>query len=334
MGKPEILWYIPHLICTLVIGLAFGGVIANTYYPKIIIEEIEPTTVTIAIGHGFHYSMPIIMEHFDLVEKYSDNLVNLEIVALKADAITEGLIGGSLQFGMRSGVAVLKNIDSGAPFQMLISVGSKERELWTSDPNITSVADIPEGTKVATVTPTAIQTIGMTLALGRLGRTLDYIEPLYLTHVDAYQMMVTGELTLDYTGAPYTARYASEPDKYHMIATDTEMFGMKMPATTLYATKDYLQKSPQVISCVISAWLEATGWIRANGEDAALIVAGFYGDPLDTAYDDWLGAKITFDPTFGIADLPRLSEILYENDVIGRTYSAEEILYPVGRAYP
>lgn len=334
MSKPEIFWYIPHLISVLFIGLAFGFVIANTYYPKIIIEEIEPTTVTIAIGHGFHYSMPIIMENFDLVEKYSDNLVNLEIVALKADAITEGLIGGSLQFGMRSGVAVLKNIDSGAPFQMLISVGSKERELWTSDPNINSVADIPEGTKVATVTPTAIQTIGMTLALRRLGRTLDYIEPLYLTHVDAYQMMVTGELTLDYTGAPYTARYASEPDKYHMIATDTEMFGMKMPATTLYATKDYLQKSPQVISCVISAWLEATGWIRANGEDAALIVAGFYGDPLDTAYDDWLGAKITFDPTFGIADLPRLSEILYENGVIGRTYSAEEILYPVGRAYP
>lgn len=334
MIKTGIRGYIPYLICALVIGLVFGGIIAYTYYPKILIEEIEPTTVTIAIGHGFHYSMPIIMEYFDLVEKYSGDLVNLEIVALKADAITEGLLGGSLQFGMRSGVAVLKNIDSGAPFKMLISVGSKERELWTSDPNINSVADIPEGTKVGTVTPTAIQTIGMTLALGRLGRTLDYIEPLYLTHVDAYQMMITGELTVDYTGAPYTARYASEPDKYHMLATDTEMFGMKMPATTLYATEDYLQKNPKVISCVISAWLEATGWIRVNGEEAALIVAGFYGDPLDTAYDDWLGAKITFDPTFGIADLPRLSEILYENDVISKTYSAEEILHPVGRAYP
>jgi len=334
MSKPTIFIYIPHIICALFIGLLFGGFIVNTYYPKIIVEEIEETTITIAIGHGFHYSMPIIMEHFKLVDKYSAGTVNLKLVALKADAITEGLIGGSIQFGHRTGVAVIQNIDAGAPFKMLISVGRKERELWTSDPNIHSISDIPEGTMICTVTPTAIQTIGMKLALERIGRTIDYIEPLYITHTDAYQMMVTGELTMDYTGAPYTSRYANEPDKYHMIATDTEIFGMEMPASTLYATTEFVEENPEVVSSVISAWLEALGWIRNNGRETALIVAEFYGDPTDTAYDDWVDSKITFDPIFGMIDLPQLSELLYENGIISKAYTADEIMFPLAFAYP
>ena len=151
------------------IGLIFGGVIVNTYYPKVIVEEIEPTTITIAVGHGYHYSMPIIMEHFDLVEKYSGGLVNLDVVALKNDVGTQGVVAGNIQFTQRAGASVLKNIDDGAPFQILISVGRKDRELWTSDPDIHSIADIPEGTQICTVTPTAFATIAMTVALEELG---------------------------------------------------------------------------------------------------------------------------------------------------------------------
>lgn len=292
--------------------------------------EIEATTVVFAIGHGFHYTIPIVMEHFGLLGKYSDGGLAIAVEPMTSGIITEGLIAGQLQFAQRSGPAILKNLDSGAGIKILASMGIKGHELWTSNPNIKSLEDLRDGVTVAVNNPTSVQAIGLKIALQRFGRTLDDIEPLYLKHPDAYQLMISGKIDCHYVGAPYSSRYANESEKFHRIATDVDIFQVTMPGSLLYASTEYVEANPVVVASVLAAWYEAISWVDANPEAAARMVAEFYGDPVDTAYQDWQEANMVFDPTFGLEGMEELARLLFDNGVIGKAYKAEEMLFPVG----
>lgn len=321
-----------NFIGLIIVGLLLGSLLGSltTYYlfPQIILREPEVETITFIIGHGYHYSVPIIMQHLGLLEKYSDGVNSIAVEAVSVP-YPEFLISGTAQFAQRSGPALLNNIDDGAPIKMLASVGKKDHELWTNDPNINSLVDLTKDTKVNLVKPTSIESIGIKIGLQRLGKTLDDISPIYISHADAYQMMITGEIDCDFTAAPWTSRYAGEPDKYHLLETDTTVFNMELPASLLYATIDYVDKNPNIVAYVITSWYEAIAWIKENPENTSIVVSEFYGDPVDTAYQDWQDANMVFDPTFGLAGLATLSEILYGNGIISRAYEIDEILFPI-----
>lgn len=292
-----------------------------------VVEKTPQVTVTWGIAHGYHYSPAVIMQHLGLLEKYSGDRVTLEVVVLGSSAISEAIIAGSMQFGQRSAPAVLKNIDSGASFRMLLSVGKKDHEFWVSDPNIQSIADLTKDHPVAVVTQDSIEEIGLRLGLQRIGKSLEDIDVMYLKHDVAYQAMLTGELVGDYTGAPYPSRYAREPDKFHLIATDTDLFQMMLPASVVYADASYLEANPDIVSCVTSAWFEVIAWINENPEETARVTATFFEDPLDKAYEDWQDARIVFDPTMGLSSVSPLSEMLADAGVLERAYTAEELLF-------
>lgn len=313
-----------------VLAVVASSGLTYVLFPRTVVKEVETTTVIFAIGHGFHYTMPIVMEHFKLLEMYSDGALTLVVEPMTSGIITEGLIAGQLQFAQRSGPAILKNLDSGADIKILASMGIKGHELWTSNSNIKSLEDLYDGVTVAVNNPTSVQAIGLKIALQRFGRTLDDIEPLYLKHPDAYQLMIGGEVDCHYVGAPFSSRYASEPEKFHRVATDVDIFQVTMPGSLLYASSEYVEANPVVVASVLAAWYDAISWIDANPEAAARMVAEFYGDPVDTAYQDWQEANMTFDPTFGLEGMEALAGLLFDNDVISKAYTAEEILFPIG----
>ena len=321
------LWLRVLLVGLFVAALALGAGVTYFGFPQSIVEEVPQTTITWAMGHGYHYSVAVVMQHLELLEKYSGDKATLEIEILKGPAVSEVLISGAAQFGQRSAPAVLKDIDNGAPFKMLLSVGKMDHELWVSDPNVQAIADLTEDHSVAVVAPNSIEEIGLGLGLQRLGRSLDSVTVAHLKHDVAYQAMLTGELDGDYTGAPYPARYAAEPDKFHLIATDTDLYQMMLPASVVYAQSDYIAASPDVTAYVVAAWLEAISWINANPEEAARVTAAFYEDPLDSAYKDWQESNIVFAPTMGLSSVSPLSKMLSDAGVLTRAYTDEELLF-------
>ena len=75
-------------------------------------EESESIEVNFAYQYGFHYGTHIIMDHFDLVEKYTGgDAVGVFYRISGGSSINEGIIAGSIQFGSMSAHAALKGID-------------------------------------------------------------------------------------------------------------------------------------------------------------------------------------------------------------------------------
>lgn len=321
-----------ELLVLVVMAMVFGALVSSILSPMFLPseEKREAVPVTFAVGHGYHYTIPIVMEHFKLVEKYSGGAFTLKVESMKGGVILEGLLAGTLQFAQQSAPAVLGGISDGAPTKILSSMGKMKHELWTSDPNLKSFADMTGETQIVMNNPASIEAIGVRIALERVGKRFDDIEPVYVTHPDGYQLMLSGEVNCHYAGTPYTSLYAKEPEKYHLLGTDTDIFGIEMPGSVLYATTDYVEANPSVVACVLAAWQEGISWINANQEEACRMATKFYGDPTGTAWQDWQDSELVFDSTFGLADLGELSKLLYDSGVIVSPYTAEEILFPVG----
>ena len=315
-----------------IIIVALVGVTGGYYLIPRPEVPIETETITWAMGHGYHYGVAVVMKRLNLMEKYSDGKLTLEIVQLKGPAVSETLISGAAQFGQRSAPAILKDIDNGAPFKMLLSVGKKDHELWTNNPDIKSIEDITKDHIVNLVNPNSIQEMGLKMAFTKLGRTLDDVQVTHLKHPDAYQAMITGQIDLDYSAAPYQARYAQEPDKYTCLGTDTDLYEMALPASMIYLKEDYADENPEVVAIAISAWLEAITWINEHEEEAAITIAEFYGDPLSEAYQDFKESNIVFNPYLGLSALKPLSEKLYEAGLLNKAYETDEVLLTIARS--
>jgi len=182
------------------------------------------------------------------------------------------------------------------------------------------------------VNPNSIEEMGFKMALAKIGRTLDDVQVVHLKHTDAYQAMITGEIDLDYSAAPFQARYAQEPDKYTCLGTDTDFYGLALPASMIYLNEDYADENPEVVATAIGAWLEAITWINEHEEEAAITIAEFYGDPLDEAYQDLKESNIVFNPYLGLSALKPLSEKLYEGGLLTKAYEADETLLAIARS--
>ena len=310
--------------------------VAGGYYGYYMIPQpeapVETETINWMMGHGYHYGVTVVMKHLNLMEKYSDGKLTLKIVILKGSAVSEAIISGAGQFGQRSAPAILKDIDNEAPFKMLLSVGKKDHELWTNNPDIKSIEDITKDHIISLVNPNSIEEMGFKMAFAKIGRTLDDVQVTHLKHTDAYQAMITGQIDLDYSAAPFQARYAKESDKYTCLGTDTDFYGMTLPASMIYLKEDYADENPEVVAIVISAWLEAITWINEHEEEAATVIAEFYGDPLDEAYQDFKESNIVFNPYLGLSALKPLSNKLFEAGLLTKAYEMDEILLTVARS--
>ncbi len=316
----------------LIVIVALASVAAGYYLIPQPETPVETETITWVMGHGYHYGVAVVMNHLNLMEKYSDGKLTLELVILKGPAVSEALISGAGHFGQRSAPAILKDIDNEAPFKMLLSVGKKDHELWTNNPDIKSLEDITKDHIISLVNPNSIGEMGFKMAFAKLGRTLDDVQVAHLKHTDAYQAMITGQIDLDYSAAPFQARYAQEPDKYTCLGTDTDFYGMALPASMIYLNENYADENPEVVAIVISAWLEAITWINEHEEEAATVIAEFYGDPLDEAYQDFKESNIVFNPYLGLSALKPLSEKLYEAGLLTKAYEMDEVLLTIARS--
>lgn len=293
----------------------------------------EPSTekvpVRLAYQFGFHYGQHIIMDYFDLVEKYSAVPVDVTYNKISGGTtINEAIVAGSIEFASMGIAPAVIGIDTGIGTKIFASMGAKEHMMWTWRDDIQTIADIQPGDKVNLVKPGSIEEVGLIKAFIDIGRTKEDVEAvaIYLSHPDALTSMQMNEIDCDFTGEPYNSQYA-ELGGYRMITSDSMIWG-KIPGSAFIGKVNFCEEHPEIAAAILSAWCEATQWIINNQQEAAQIIGEIYGYEESEAWELWQSANMTWDPTYGLTAVENYAHTLYGLDIISKDLSADELMFP------
>lgn len=317
-----------HIIMIIMVIALLG---TNAYWASTGTSPWNPPTekvhVRLAYQIGFHYSQGIVMEHFDLVEKYSPIPVDVTYTCISSGtAITEAIAAEQLDFGAMGVPPAVLAVCKGVGVKILAGMGSMERTLWTWREEIQTIEDIKPPYKVNITRPESSAGIGLTKAFMGMGRTVEDVEAVsvYLSHPDGLSAMELREIDCDFTVAPYSTLYASDP-AYHKIAGEKEIWG-PIPGSVLLGTESFYEEYPDITAAVFSAWCEATTWLVNNPEDAADIIGDVYG--FENAQDLWRESAPAFNSAYGLIGLKDFADTLYDLEIIPERHTNEELMFP------
>ncbi len=318
-------------ITLIILSSVFWYSLSNPYVP----EEPVVTKVRFAYQFGFHYGQHIIMDHFNLLEKYSNGTAIGTFQKISGGtAINEAFVAGSLEFGSMGIAPAIKGVDQQIGTKILLSMGSKEHELWTWREDIQSISDIKPGDKVGVVKLGSIEQAGLIKAFGDLGRTKEEADAVsvFFSHPDAFQLMEEKQIDCAFTGVPYTIQYANDP-KYHLVTCDTEIWGTPLPGSSLIGRVEFCEEHPELLSAVITAWFKATEYIINNPQEASKIIGLVYEYEPTEAWDLWLLKNrlgqpcLMWNPTFGLSAVEDIAAIMYKLDLIQKELTFEDMLF-------
>jgi len=309
--------------------------ISNVYWISLDSIEKEPEKILVrfAYQHGFHYGQQIIMDHLDLVEKWSNGTAVAEYMILKGGtAQNEAFAAKSLEFGSMGAPPAIKGVSQGIGIKIFASMGCKQTMIWTWRDDITSLADIKSSDLVNVQALNGVHQISLIKALTDLGRTVEEVNEVsaFYSHPDAYQLMEQREIDVVFASPPYNAIYNAD-ENYHCIGDDSSIWGVPLPGSVLVGRTDFVEEHPDIAAAVFMAWLEATNWINSHPEEASEIIGEVYGYDMDKVWDQWQDAYLTFNPTFGLLALQDYVEVMYDVAIIDSKPLEEDLLFAHAR---
>lgn len=301
------------------------------FYTPFPTEKPELIKVRLAYQFGFHYGAFIIMDEFDLIEKYSNVSVEVTFDRISGGStINEAILAGSIDFAAMGVAPAIIGTDKGVGTKILASMGSKEHEIYTWRDDIQSLADLTASDKINLVKVYSIEEVSMVKAFKDLGKSMEELEAMtvYFSHADAYQLMLQREIDAAYTGEPYNTMYR-EDTEFHKIGSDTEVWGSPIVGSAFIATERMYVDHPEVVSAVFTAWIEAVGWINTNQEAAARLIGVSYDYEAEEAWELWQKARMTWNPSFGLNGVKDFADLLYDLEMIEKKLSEDELMYPM-----
>lgn len=314
------------VIPTLVIALAIAWGCSLSLQEQT--PETVVTKVNLAYQFGFHYGQHVIMDHFNLIEKYSGGTLAATFHKISGGStINEAIVTGNIDFASMSAAASIKGIDKGVPTKIFISMGMKVAEIWTWRDDIQSIEDFSEGDIVAAVKLGSVQYVSLTKAYLDIGRTREEAESImgFFSHADALQLMIQKEIDAAFSGPPYTTEY--EKMGYHKVTDEVEIWGTALPGSVLIGRVEFTDEHPEAVAAVLMAWLEATEFILSNPQEASEIIGATYEYPADKAWELWQEASLEWNPTFGLTALEELASIMYQLEFTANNLKFEDICF-------
>ncbi|MBA7489838.1 hypothetical protein ES702_00372 [subsurface metagenome] len=304
--------------------LAVLLVATNVYW----ISRPSETTVKLNFAYqiGFHYGVSVVMDHFDLVEKHSDNRIQANYFKISGGtAINEAVVAGSVDFAQMGSAPAIKGVDQGIGTKILASFGSKEHEVWTWRTDIQSLSDFKEGAIISVVKLYSIEHVGLIKAFVDMGRTEEDTDAIsaFFSHSDSYHDLDEGEIDAHFVGVPYATMYAQD-SRYHKISGDTEIWGMPL-AGGVFIGKSNLDE--WIVAAVLEAWLESIEWIKNNPKEASEIIGAVYDYTKEEAWEIWQTSGIVWNPSFGLDVLETQAGLMYDLGIINNPLKNKDLLF-------
>jgi len=290
--------------------------------------ETAVTEVHLAYQFGFHYGQHVIMDHFNLIEKYGGGTLTAKFEKISGGStINEAIVTGNIDFASMSAAAAIKGIDKGVPTKILISMGMKVAEIWTWRDDIQSIEDFSAGDIVASVKLGSVQYVSLTKAYLDIGRTREEAEAImgFFSHADALQLMIQKEIDAAFSGPPYTTEY--ERMGYHKIADEITIWGTSLPGSCLIGRVEFCDEHPEAMAAVLMAWLEATEYIISNPREASKIIGEAYEYHENEAWILWQEANLEWNPTFGLTALEELASIMHQLEFTENNLKFDDICF-------
>ena len=311
-----------------IISLCLAGYLYEIETRVPVPEEPEPMKVNFAYQYGFHYGTHIVMNYFDLIEKYTGGKAEGVFYKISGgSSINEGIIAGSIQFGSMSAHAAMKGIDTGIGTKIFASMGCKVAELWTWRDDIQGIEDFAEGDIISVVKIGASHYVSMIKAYADIGRTREEAEAMFgfFSHADAYLLMEQREIDAQFAGPPYTTQF--EDLGYHKIADEMSIWGTPLPGGVLIGDVSFCQEYPDIAAAVMYAWIDATNWIINNPQEASKIIGEDYGYNEEEAWELWKEANLTWNPVYGLSAVEDLAKTMYDLGLLKNQLTSEDIMF-------
>lgn len=241
-------------------------------------------TVTIAMQNGIGYLPIIVADALGLFGKAVEaaGAPAVQVVVKKfsgAPAINDGLLSNTIQLGAMGtpGMLVAWEKTRGSyDIRGLTPLSMGRYSLYASKPEVKTVADFPETSRIAVTALNTPQAILLRMAaekqLGEAGiRRFDKMM-VSLPHPDAATMMASGSTAIDgyFANDPFITVLEANP-KLHVVATSEDILGHPATSGLLATTGRFVSEQPAVAKGIVAAIGQAEDFIKAKPAEAGEI---------------------------------------------------------------
>ncbi|MGO4283251.1 ABC transporter substrate-binding protein [Bosea sp. TAB14] len=263
---------------------ALKGSLATFAVGALPLRARAATTVTIAMQNGIGYLPIIVADALGLFGKAVEaaGAPGTQVVVKKfsgAPAINDGLLSNTIQLGAMGtpGMLVAWEKTRGSyDIRGLTPLSMGRYALYTSKPEVKTVADFPDSSRIAVTALNTPQAILLRMAAekqrGEAGiRRFDKMM-VSLPHPDAATMMASGSTAIDgyFANDPFITVLEANP-KLHVVTTSEEILGHPATSGLLATTGKFMTEQPAVAKGIVAAIAQAEDFIKAKPAEAGEI---------------------------------------------------------------
>jgi NitT/TauT family transport system substrate-binding protein len=246
-----------------------GGFLSGSAAALVAAGETPASSVATAYQPGLGYASVIVMDKLGhLAKQFPSTQLSWHELS-NGDAIRDGIISNTIQFGAVGTAPFLIGWDRGVPWKILCDCNNFDFWLVVMDPNIKSIKDLKPGDKIASPSPDAINTMVLRSALARAGLPNDYLNVgvVAMPHPLAEQALLNRQIV----GHIATPPFAQDEVKRggHVILRTGDGFPGGITSTVVVATTPFAQQYPNFVGAYFKEYVSAVKLIQSHPDDAA-----------------------------------------------------------------
>ncbi len=246
-----------------------GGFLSGSAATLVAAGESAPSSVLTGYQPGLGYATVIVMEKLGRLAKQFPNTQLSWHELSNGDAIRDGIISNTVQFGAVGTAPFLIGWDRGIPWKIVSDCNNYDFWLVVMDPNIKSIKDLKPGDKIASPSPDAINTMVLRAALARAGLPENYLDVgvVAMPHPIAEQALLNRQIV----GHIATPPFAQDEVKRggHVILRTADGFPGGITSTVIVATTPFAQQYPNFLSAYFKEYVSSVRFVQTRPDDVA-----------------------------------------------------------------
>lgn len=231
-------------------------------------------------------------------------------------AIRDAIAAGRLDVSSMAAAAFIPAVENGLPFVILSAAVGPPTRFYSNSPHIKSLADIKESDRISLLGKESNTYLTFIAACQReLGQALVYDSNLVsILDTEALASLATSQ---EFAGAlfhfPFMVK-AEELPNLTMVEDFTPLM-QELNITGFFVTnRDFFKNNPDLIEAFIKAQQDAIAFINSKPEEAAEVLAEYYG----VAPEHVTWALKAMPPRMEITNYDTLADLMYEAKILSK----------------
>lgn len=259
--------------------------------------------------------MQCIMKEKGILEKYVPEGVTIEWSHVEgATEIRDAAVAGKLDIAAVSLSTFVSSYENGFPFTLLSYDGASLVNLYSNDPQITTIDDFTENSRIAIVNKSGYLYMAfLAYCKENLGDAMIYDN--LLTPIPAADAIASLQTSKDFNGAVFqfpALIQAEEIEGVTLIADFTDIIKEYGFGSVFFTNSDYYEKNPDIIEAFYKAQDETLQFIKDNTEETAQILSEIF----EVEADKIVEALQKMPPQKEMVGYDKQAQLMYEAGIL------------------